>query len=111
MICNRRQGEMSEEIKFMGNRLKERRTQLNFSLERLADLCDTSKSYIHELEKSSSEPSGMLVFKISRATGRPMEWFYGCDEANDAWATRIGLTVINAIKELDDSHNPFQDYT
>lgn len=71
-------------MKFDGKKLREKREQYGFSLQELADMCQCTKSYIHDLEKDKGiEPSGAKVFLFSRALGVPMDWFYGAESNED----------------------------
>lgn len=79
-------------MKFDGSKLKERRQLYGFSLEELAKLTCSTKSYIWELEsKGKCEPSGMKVFMMSRALGVSMEYFYGEDNSEDIKQAIVNL--------------------
>jgi transcriptional regulator with XRE-family HTH domain len=68
---------------FDGNRLKLARKSCGLTLEKLAVLCKSSKSYIWELENNGKlEPSGHKIFLLSQALNKPMEYFYGVEEDN-----------------------------
>ncbi len=59
----------------IGCKINELRNALNMTLQELADKCDSSKSYIWEIEnKSSARPSAAIVLKLSRALGVSMEF-------------------------------------
>lgn len=63
---------------FDGKKLKELRKKHKLSLDKLALLTSSSKSYIWELEnKKHLEPSGKKIYLFAQALGVPMECFYG----------------------------------
>lgn len=54
----------------IGNRLRKRRKELGFSLQKLASLCELSKSYIHNLESGMvTNPSIRSVEVIAEKMG------------------------------------------
>lgn len=54
----------------LGEKIRTLRKQKGFTLDRLAELADSSKSYIWELEnKNPPRPSGEKVAKIAQALG------------------------------------------
>lgn len=54
----------------LGVKIRELRKQKGFTLERLAELADSSKSYIWELEnKDPPRPSGEKIARIAEALG------------------------------------------
>ena len=68
-------------MNFDGKRLKLKRKENGLSLDALAKLCKTSKSYVWELENNKDlEPSGHKIFLLSQSLNTPMEFFYGVDE-------------------------------
>ena len=87
-------------MRFNGELLKERRKELGFTLDELADLTQSSKSYIWECEKGTVDPSGSKVLLFSRALGMAMESFYGQTRDGEQIATRIGIEVLNLIREF-----------
>ena len=73
----------------LGNKINARRRELKFSIDKLAELSGTSKSYIWELEnRESSNPSAEKIENIAKALG----------------VTVIGLTGRDGgrIKEFSD---------
>jgi len=54
----------------LGNKIRQLRKEKGYTLEKLADLSDSSKSYIWELEnKNPPRPSAEKVAKIANALG------------------------------------------
>lgn len=54
----------------IGEKIKNERKRMGFTLQKLADLTDSSKSYIFEIESGKSKEIGSSkIFKISRALG------------------------------------------
>ena len=73
----------------LGEKLRELRKQKGYTLERLAELSDSSKSYIWELEnKNPPRPSGDKIAKIAFALGVTADYQLdplesGVEEATD----------------------------
>lgn len=86
-------------IKFIGELLRNRRKLVGLSLEKLAELTRSSKSYIWEVENGRTEPSGSKVLLMSMALGASMESFYGHGKSPDKYAAYIGTKVINMMRE------------
>ena len=54
----------------LGEKLKKHRKQKGYSLDRLAEVADTSKSYLWELEnRETRKPSGEKLTLIAQALG------------------------------------------
>lgn len=88
---------MSDLPKFSGRRLKERREELGFTLQDVATFIHSSKSYVHELEKGGTEPSGAKVLLLSRCLGMAMESFYGLSIDGNQYAAKVGAAALQAI--------------
>lgn len=59
----------------LGNKIRELRKKKRYTLEKLAELTDSSKSYIWELEnKNPLRPSGEKVARIASALGVTSEY-------------------------------------
>ncbi|MAZ87927.1 MAG: transcriptional regulator [Cellvibrionaceae bacterium] len=59
----------------LGSKIKKLREEKGYTLEKLADLTDSSKSYIWELEnKSPPRPSAEKVSKIAEQLGVTIEY-------------------------------------
>ena len=61
---------MSESL---GNRIKERRTELGLTQAELADLCLVSRKTINTVENGVFVPSTVLALKIAEALSEPVE--------------------------------------
>jgi len=83
--------------KFLGNRMKERREELGFTLQDVAEFIGSSKSYIWEIENGNVEPSGRNVLLLSRCLGMTMEWFYGMSCDGNQYAAKVGAAALKAI--------------
>lgn len=60
----------------IGNKIKELRKNKGYTLDELADLAQSSKSYIWELEnKNPPRPSAEKLAKIAKALGVTMDYF------------------------------------
>ncbi len=52
-----------------GNVLKQKRKELGFSQEKLAELCSLERTYISFLERGERKPSLNITFKIAEGLG------------------------------------------
>lgn len=57
----------------MANNLKEARKAAGLSLQALADICGTSKGYLHCLEGPNGNPSLKTAYKIAAVLGKPVQ--------------------------------------
>lgn len=57
----------------LGNRIKERRTELGLTQAELADLCLVSRKTINTVENGVFVPSTVLALKIAEALSEPVE--------------------------------------
>ncbi len=85
---------------FLSSRLKTKRQELGFTLDALAKQVGCSKSFLWEIENrpqtDAANPSGCLVFHLSRTLGVRMEYFYDvCD--GETYAAEIGARVMQAV--------------
>jgi len=67
----------------MKNRLKEIRAIRGISQEELADILGVSRQTISSLENGRYNPSILLVFKIARYFGMPIEDIFIYEEEDD----------------------------
>ncbi|MGN6057712.1 MAG: helix-turn-helix transcriptional regulator [Sphingomicrobium sp.] len=67
---------MSERL---GNRLKERRTELGLTQGQLADLCLVSRKTINTVENGVFVPSTLLALKLAEALGVSVEQLFWID--------------------------------
>lgn len=59
----------------LGTAIREGRSELGMTLERLAEAAGTCKSHIWEIEKGRTDPSFSLVVRIARALDVPLVFF------------------------------------
>ena len=57
----------------LGNRIKERRTEVGLTQAELADLCLVSRKTINTVENGVFVPSTVLALKIAEALSEPVE--------------------------------------
>ncbi|WP_047706621.1 helix-turn-helix domain-containing protein [Plesiomonas sp. ZOR0011] len=68
----------------LGDRIRELRTQQGFSLEQLATMVGSTKSYIWELEKKPEiKPSAELVGKLAKALNVTIDSLMDSEKEND----------------------------
>lgn len=66
----------------LGDRIRKLRKERGLTLDQLADLSGSSKSYIWELEnKSPPRPSAEKLAKIAQQLGTTIDYLLGHDEA------------------------------
>lgn len=85
---------------FNREKLKQKRTQLGMTLEQVASLTSSSKSYIWEMENRKIEPSGKKLLALSKALGEPPEWFYDLphiDRTKEVLGTLIALIAQSSL--------------
>jgi len=68
---------MSERL---GNRLKERRTELGLTQGQLADLCLVSRKTINTVENGIFVPSTLLALKLAAALQVTVEWLFWIED-------------------------------
>lgn len=67
-------------IEALGNRIKERRTELGLTQAELAELCLVSRKTINTVENGVFVPSTVLALKIAAVLSEPVErlfWLEG----------------------------------
>ncbi len=70
-----------------GTRIKELRTEKKMTLDQLADITESSKSYIWELEnKNPPRPSAEKLSAIAKALGVTVDYLFGADDQTKAQA-------------------------
>ncbi len=95
-------------IKFDGALLKKRRKELGFTLDQLAKISNSSKSYIWELENNSKiEPSGQKIFLLAKALGVSMEYFYGEEVTQDNVKQAI-VHLAHAVSSIIGGHEYYR---
>ena len=66
----------------LGEKIRSLRKQKGYTLEKLAELSDSSKSYIWELEnKNPPRPSGEKIAKIASVLGVTSDYLIDTDES------------------------------
>lgn len=66
----------------LGEKIRKRRTERKYTLEKLAELTESSKSYIWELEnKNPPRPSGEKLAKIASVLGVTSEYLLDTTES------------------------------
>lgn len=64
-----------------GDRIRDRRKELGFTLDQLAAASETSKSYVWELEnKNPPRPSAEKLAAIAKALQVTVDWLLGSDD-------------------------------
>ena len=64
----------------LGNRLKERRTELGLTQSELAELCLVSRKTINTVENGVFTPSTLLALKLAAALGVTVEWLFWIEQ-------------------------------
>ena len=90
----------------LGSKIRELRKKNKYTLEKLAEMTDSSKSYIWELEnKAQPKPSADKISKIASSLGVTIEYLIGNEEnisvedATDAVFYRKYQQMDNKTKE------------
>ena len=60
----------------LGNRLKERRTELGLTQGQLAEICLVSRKTINTVENGVFTPSALLAIKLAGALNEPVEQLF-----------------------------------
>ncbi|HEX5237212.1 MAG TPA: helix-turn-helix domain-containing protein [Sphingomicrobium sp.] len=64
----------------LGNRLKDRRTELDLTQGQLAELCLVSRKTINTVENGIFVPSTLLALKLAAALGVTVEWLFWIED-------------------------------
>ena len=64
----------------LGNRLKDRRTELGLTQADLAERCGVSRKTVNTVENGVFVPSTLLALKLARALALPVEQLFFLDE-------------------------------
>ena len=85
----------------LGNRVKKIRKDKGWSLDKLAEKSNSSKSYIWEIEhsKPSQRPSAKLVYDLSIALDTTMEWLINGNKNQNEADTVFIRRYLNMSKE------------
>lgn len=87
----------------LGEKLRKHRTEKGYSLDKLAELTDSSKSYLWELEnRDTRKPSGEKLTKIAQALGVTTDYLLD-DHAtvDDAILKEAFFRKFNQLEEDD----------
>ena len=63
----------------LGNRLKERRTELGLTQAELAERCGLTRKTVNTVENGVFVPSTVLALKLARALSEPVETLFWLD--------------------------------
>lgn len=83
---------------FKPSRMKQRRNELGITLEELAAACDSSKSYMWELEKGKGEPGLTKAYLLAEALGVSMEWLCGKNDITNQYEY-LGRQIANIVNK------------
>ncbi len=85
----------------MKEKLKKHRTEKGFSLDKLAELTDSSKSYLWELEnRDARKPSAEKLTKIAQALGVTTDYLFDNNAtADDAVLKEAFFRKFNQLGE------------
>ena len=86
----------------LGNKIRDLRKKKGYTLEKLAELSDSSKSYIWELEnKNPPRPSADKVTKIASALGVTADFLMDTSQKQPSEAV-LDDAFFRAYQDLDD---------
>jgi putative transcriptional regulator len=63
----------------LGNRLKQRRTELGLTQAELAERCGVTRKTVNTVENGVFVPSTVLALKLARALSEPVETLFWLD--------------------------------
>jgi putative transcriptional regulator len=63
----------------LGNRLKQRRTELGLTQAELAERCGVTRKTVNTVENNVFVPSTVLALKLARALSEPVETLFWLD--------------------------------
>jgi len=87
----------------LGEKIRELRKQKGYTLEKLAELSDSSKSYIWEIEnKNPPRPSGEKIAKIASVLGVTSDYLIDTGESTPAPDT-IDQAFFRKYRKMDPS--------
>ena len=100
----------------IGNKIKQKRRELGYSQEELAEICGISASYIGHIERGSKKMSIPIAVSIAHALQLSLDYFLDAsDEANDTLLSVQSLlkqgtpsqadTLLKTIKILSENIN------
>jgi XRE family transcriptional regulator, regulator of sulfur utilization len=71
-------------LKSLGSRVREQRTALRLSIDKLADATDLSKTHLWQIERGESCPGAAVLWRLSRALRVSIDWIVAGTQP--AWA-------------------------
>ena len=100
----------------IGNKIKQKRRELGYSQEELAEICGISASYIGHIERGSKKMSIPIAVSIAHALQLSLDYLFDAsDEANDTLLSVQSLlkqgtpsqadTLLKTIKILSENIN------
>lgn len=89
------------ELKFMANRIKERRIELSFTQEQIAELIELSYSSYTKIENAFQTPSLDTIIAISKILDISLDYLIFGNEENKPNSSS-NLDIINSILKLAD---------
>ncbi len=78
----------------IGKRIKDKRNELNLSLDELADACKVNREIIELWEKGSNLPAGEQFFKLKKALSTNIDYLKYGDEDYTLPSTPMGTNLI-----------------
>lgn len=102
--------------KFVGGKVRERRTELKVSQERLAEVIDISVQQLQKYESGANRIGASRLFSIAEALDKPIGFFFGEDDAKaredptaisplaDALTDEAAFEIIETFSRIED-HN------
>lgn len=64
----------------IGQRLRQRRTELRYSFDHLAERTELSKTHLWQVETGRSEPGAGVIVRLCRVLGITADWLLGTSE-------------------------------
>ena len=85
----------------LGEKIRKHRQEKGYSLDQLAELTDSSKSYLWELEnRPSPRPSAEKLDALAKILGQPVAYFLD-EEASEPEEAHIDEAFFRNYKDLD----------
>lgn len=87
-------------VKFRGDRLREARVAARLTQEALGQRVGKQPFQISNYERGRNEPRPAAVAEIARATGKPLEFFFGDDADEEA---ALAASLMWAVRRIVDN--------
>ena len=92
----------------IGERLKQRITELGLTQQRAADQLEISQSRLNQYLKDKREPDSQMFCKICRTFDITPNWLYGFEEPSSAEKMKINRvaleTAVLFLKKYEEAH-------